>query len=272
MHEEETECRGQPGVAPVRVTAVFAAFALLPAVEPAHPVPGLALLGGTPALAQTVNSPTPIDTPYRWRERGTRLGYTAGFHSADRGALNFAQGSALTGGFKARFRVSNPLSLELGAAFSPANRYVLDFVSDSAPAWSDTVAAGWLRTDVGVQFSLPGARTWHSIQPSLVFGGGFLFGVDEGAAQFLADPVHEPYRYNIATAPHLYAGAAVEFYLSESLSIGLEARDYLTRVTAPDGFLVSTTLNLLEETGLPAVRRRNWHHNLDFGIVVWLHY
>lgn len=213
-----------------------------------------------------------IDSPFRWREKGFRLGFFGGYHAANRGALEFGQGPATAAGTKLRLRVSSPLSLELGATYVPAERWTQDLLADGGPAVVDTVAAGWLRTDLTAQISLTGARTWHGIQPYGLFGTGFVFGVDEGASPALADPALEVFRYDISTAPQLHLGLGFEVFPTSKIGIGFEARDYLIRLTAPDGFLLQEVLDAIEAVGGPAPQKTSWGHNLEFGILLWYYF
>lgn len=235
--------------------------------------PGLlALLVSLCAASAALGQEGRIDSPYRWREKGFRIGLFGGYQRADRGSLEFGQGPSAVGGARLRVRISSPLSLELGAGYAPAERWVIDPRVATGPMVVDTVTAGWLRTDLGVQLSLPGARTWHGIQPYALFGAGFVFGIHEGASEVFADPALEPFRYDISTAPQIHVGAGFEVFPSEKIGIGLEVRDYLIRLSAPDGFLGSEVLQILEEVGAPAPAASAWQHNLEFGIVLWYYF
>ncbi len=212
-----------------------------------------------------------IDSPYRWREKGFRVGLIGGYHYGNRGRLEFGQGPAAMGGAKLRFRASSPLSFEVGATYAPADRWVMDINADGGPAIVDTVAAGWLRGDVGAQLGLTGARTWNGIHPYVLFGGGLVFGIDEGASEFLADQALEPFRYDISTAPHIYGGVGLEFGRGK-FTFGIEARDYMVRLTSPDGFLLPATLDRLQNFDTPAPVKTSWGHNIELGIVIWYYF
>ena len=231
---------------------------------------GLAVLGSHPAVLEA--QAERIDSPFRWREKGFRIGLFGGHHAANRGALEFGQGPTNAAGAKMRVRASSPLSLELGATYGAASRWTLDVNAEGGPAIVDTVDAGWLRADAGVQIGLTGARTWHGFHPYGVIGGGFVFGVNEGASEALADQALEPFRYDISTAPHLYVGVGFEIFPSEKIGIGFELRDYLVRVTSPDGFLFPATLELFEAAGSPAPESAVWGHNPEFGISIWYYF
>ncbi|WP_419165265.1 hypothetical protein [Candidatus Palauibacter sp.] len=231
---------------------------------------GLAALASYPAALEA--QAERIDSPFRWREKGFRVGLFGGYHAANRGRLEFAQGPTSVAGAKMRVRASSPLSLELGATYGAASRWTLDVSGEGGPAIVDTVAAGWLRADAGAQIGLTGARTWNGIHPYGMIGGGFVFGINEGASEALADQALEPFRYDISTAPHIYVGLGFEIFPSEKIGIGFEIRDYLVRVAAPDGYLFPATLDLFEASGAPAPEGTVWGHNPEFGISIWYYF
>ena len=214
-----------------------------------------------------------IDSPYRWIPRGLRVGWSGAYHLADRADLEFAQGSTLATGGRFRVRVSSPLNLELGAIYAPATRWVVDPRLETGPAVVDTVSAGWLRLDAGVQLGLTGARTWNGFHPYGLFGGGFVIGVNEEISETFAEQGLEPFQYKIGTAPHLYAGLGVEVFPGGGkIGIGFEARDYLIRVKTPDAFFFSDILDTIEEVGGEAPTDTQWGNNLEFGIVLWYYF
>ncbi len=212
-----------------------------------------------------------IDSPYRWREKGFRIGLFGGYHAANRGTLDFGQGPSAVAGAGLRLRISSPLSFDFGAAYAPAERWVVDPRPETGPAIVDTVSAGWLRIDLGVQVAFTGARTWHGIQPYGLFGAGFVFGIDEGASETFADPALAPFRYDISTAPQLHVGLGFEIFPAENLGISFEVKDYLIRLSAPSGFLLSDILQTIDELGLEAPNPTAWNHNPEFAVAFWFY-
>lgn len=214
-----------------------------------------------------------INSPYRWIPRGLRVGLYAGYHLADRGDLEFGQGSAVTTGARFRVRVSSPLSLELGAVYAPASRWVVDPRLETGPAIVDTVSSSWLRLDAGVQLALTGSRTWNGFHPYALFGGGFVIGLNEEISETFGAQELEPFQYNIGTAPELFTGLGVEIFPGGGkIGIGFEARDYLIRVKTPDAFFFSDILDTIEAAGAEAPTDTQWGHNLEFAVVLWYYF
>ncbi|MGH7541491.1 MAG: hypothetical protein ACRELC_10870 [Gemmatimonadota bacterium] len=213
-----------------------------------------------------------IDSPYRWIERGLRVGLYGGYQAANRGNLDFGQGPTALGGARFRVRVSSPLTLELGVGYGPASRWVIDPRLETGPAPVDTVSAGWLRTEIGVQLGVTGSRTWHGLHPYALFGGGFVFGVNEEASEAFSEAGLAPFRYDVSTAPHLYVGLGAEIFPSDRIGLGFELRDYLVRLKAPDGFFQDEILRAIEELGGEAPKETQWPHNPEFSLGLWYYF
>ncbi len=223
------------------------------------------LLAATPSQAQEER----IRSPYRWIERGLRVGLFGGYHNGSRGNLEYGQGPTSVAGARFRVRISSPLSLELGAGYAGAERWVIDPRLTTGPAPVDTVSASWLRLEAGVQLALTGRRTWNRLQPYAVFGGGFVIGLDEQIGEPFEDEALRGFVYEIGTAPALFAGVGVELFASDRITLGLEVRDYLVRLRAPDGWFAQDILTTIEEAGAEAPKRNQWAHSPEFAVVLW---
>lgn len=213
-----------------------------------------------------------IDSPYRWREKGLRVGLLGSYHAGNRGNLKFGQGPAAAAGAKFRARISSPLSFEVGLTYGWADKWIIDPRVETGPVAADTVDAGWMRLDVGAQIGLTGARTWHGFHPYGLIGGGWVFGINEGGSPVFGDPALQSFRYEINTAPHVFLGLGTEVFASEKIGIGFEIRDYFIRQKAPPAFLAPDILAILEEAGAPAPRATAWLMNFEFGISLWYYF
>jgi hypothetical protein len=233
----------------------------------------LAPIGLEAQEAQEEGQEERIDSSYRWIPRGLRVGWLAGFHVGDRGDLGFGQGSALATGARFRVRISSPLSLELGAVYAPADRWVVDPRLEAGPAVVDTVSSAWLRLDAGIQLGLTGSRTWNGFHPYALFGGGFVIGMNEEISETFGEQELEPFQYKIGTAPELFTGLGVEVFPGGGkIGIGFEARDYLIRVKTPDAFFFSDILDTIEAAGAEAPTDTQWGHNFEFAVVLWYYF
>lgn len=245
----------------------------------AAPTSALLVLLAVPG-ARAQEEPTPevrdqeqsIDSPFRWIERGLRVGLSAGYVDAGRGNLRFGPGSTATLGARLRARISSPLSIELGATYGGAERFVVDPRLETGPAAVDTVASGWVTGDVALQVALTGARTWHGLHPYVLFGGGLMIGVDEEGSDVFADSALADFRYDLGTAPLFQGGVGVELRPSDRIGVGLEVRDFLLRLKAPDGFFRREVLDIIEEIGAEAPAESQWPGNLMLNVTLWYYF
>lgn len=203
-----------------------------------------------------------IDTPYRWLERGTRLGLVGGYIFTNRGDPPFGPGSSPFLGARFRARLSSPLSLEIGGGYGNSNQYVIDPRLEGGPAIVDTVNADWLIIEASLQFAFTGARSYHKLQPYVVLGGGIFMGLSTGTSNALEIP-QQPFVYEIGTSAMVHLGVGTELDVSRRLGLAFEVRDNLWHVRTPEGwFLPSVLLNLLD-TGSPAPDESQWTHNFE---------
>lgn len=222
--------------------------------------------------AQEAGGQDRIDSPYRWIPQGLRVGLTGGYLNASRGSLDFGPGSAAFAGARFRARVSSPLSIEVGAALGSSDRFVIDPRLETGPAPVDTVSSTWLAAHLALQVAVTGARTWRGIQPYVLFGGGLKSGLDEERSEVFADTALADFRYQIGTAPVFQAGVGVELRPSDRIGLGLEFRDHLFRLKAPDGFFRAEVLEAIEEAGATAPEDTQWTNNLELSATLWYYF
>ncbi len=236
-----------------------------------------------------------IDSPYDWIERSRRFGAFGGRVGGTRGDLEFGPGPAEVAGARFRFRVSSPLSLEVGLGGGNSDRFVIDPLAEGGPRAVEQVPLRWLSADAAVQLALTGARTWNRLQPYVLLGTGLIFGVDQpvsprevpvdppdegengedgadGADEEETPPDLSAFRYRINTAPVFQAGVGTELHLSGRLGVSLEARDLIFRLRSPDGFFRADVLEAIEEAAAPAPRESQWTNNLHLTLTLWYYF
>lgn len=203
-----------------------------------------------------------IDTPYRWIERGTRVGLVGGYMFTNRGDPPFGPGSSPYLAGRLRARLSSPLSLEIGIGYGNSNEYVIDPRLEGGPAVVDTVDADWLIIEASLQFALTGARSYHGFQPFILLGGGVLQGLSTGQSDALASP-QAPFKYEIGTAGLVHLGIGAEYDLSSRWGLSFEARDNLWRVKTPEGWFRLDVLQNILDSGAVAPDNAQWTHNFE---------
>jgi hypothetical protein len=204
-----------------------------------------------------------IGTPYRWIERGTRVGIFAGYVFADRGDLQMGPGPTAMIGARLRTRLSSPLSLELNLAFGSSDRYVIDPRLDTYPEPVDTVGLDWMIAQLNLQLALTGARSLHRFQPYILLGGGIMLGISEERSEHFIDPTESAFRFELGTAPALTIGLGAEWDISSKLGLGFEVRDNIWRIKAPDAFFLPDVLAGIVESGAPAPKESEWLNNIE---------
>lgn len=213
-----------------------------------------------------------IDTPYRWIERGIRVGLYGGYVFTNRGQLNLGPGSTPIVGARARFRVSSPLTLEINLGYGfDSNLFLTDPRSPKYPAPIDTVGVTWGIVQGIIQFSLTGARTWHGIQPYFLLGGGVYFGLSQQPTDQIVIPTRD-FLFRIGTQPVADFGIGVERHFGQTVGVALEIRDHLWRIAAPDGFFRPDILLELGEDNLPVAESSDWTMNFEFSLAGYYYF
>jgi hypothetical protein len=203
-------------------------------VKGAAAVAGWALaalgLGAGPTSAQAITS------PYRFLDRGQSIGPFAGYIAASKGSIGFGPSSGPVFGARYGIRITGPFTLEAEAAYFPTTRAVLDTVP--ADTTVEVVGEADLALAIAwaaLRFNLTGPRTFHGVQPFLLFGGGAAIDVagDAAAEEDLAPDV----RFDFGTSFAGELGAGIEWFLSPSAALRLDGRNLLWRLKTPLPFL-----------------------------------
>lgn len=203
-----------------------------------------------------------IDTPFRWKEKGTRVGLVGGYIFTNRGDPPFGPGSSPFLGARFRARLSSPLSLELGIGYGNSDEYVIDPRLEGGPAVVDTVNADWLVIQGSLQFAFTGSRSYRRLQPYVVLGGGILQGLSTGTSDELASP-QQPFQYEIGTSPMVHLGVGAEYDISHRLGLAFEVRDDLWRIKTPEGWFRIDVLQNILDSGATAPDESQWTHNFE---------
>jgi len=235
---------------------------------------GLGLLAASPVEGQQVpatNAPH-ITSAYRWVGRALRLGAFGGWLDTNRGSDRLGPGSTPYGGLIFRARLSNPLSVEVQAAYGQSDLLVIDPRLASGPGVVDTTTTRWASIEAGLQFALTGQRTWHRLQPFVLLEGGLLRGFKQPLSPALSTTADAPFRYGLGTMPVLEAGAGFEWIPGGRFSVSFEARDKLLHIKAPSGFFQQSVLDQINQLGLPAPQDKQWTHNLALTVTVWRYF
>lgn len=220
---------------------------------------------------QAVAQEEVIDTPFRWIERGFRVGLYGGYLATNRGMLNMGPGSTGIVGVRGRIRLSSPLTLELNFGYGfDSNLWLLDPRSPEYPAPVDTVGVTFGLLQLGFQFSFTGSRTWHGLQPYLILAGGVYFGWNQERTTAIGIPT-TPFLFRIGTQPAFDLGLGLERHFGK-IGLAGEVRSRLWRFNAPEGFFLPGILLDLGERGLPVAMNSDWVLNFEFSLGLYYYF
>jgi hypothetical protein len=126
------------------------------------------------ALAgQSAVSAQAIQSPYRFVDETQAASLFAGYIATGKGSVGLGPQSGPVFGARYSIRLSGPFVIELEPAFFKSTRQVRDTtVVDSARQVVGEGDISLLIANGALRFNLTGPRTWHGLQPFLLFGGG----------------------------------------------------------------------------------------------------
>lgn len=204
----------------------------------------LALAGlSTPAAAQDIPS------PYRYIEAKKETGIFAGYVSAQTGRFGYGPSGGLLVGARWGIELSGPISFETAAGLIQGSRDVINprrAEDDMKVGEADVLMS---TIDGRLKFSFAGQRTWHSMSPFIVFGGGVAF--DLATDDATDDLLEAEDRFDFGTSFYGTAGAGARWFLSDRITLRGDALFQLWQIDTPPGFAEP-------ERGFPRVEESEW--------------
>jgi hypothetical protein len=215
---------------------------------------GLAL--ARPAEAQQITS------PFRFIETTQSLGVFGGYLITSPGTPEVGPQSAPMIGIRYNLRFTGPLSGEAAISFSPSERQRLrddTLVAGVNPVpTGETPAMNLVFAEAGLRFHLTGARTWRDLAPYVIASGGVAADLTGRTDEDLALP--EPQRFRFGPSFALGVGVGTDWFVTERLSLRLEARNHILRLQVPAGLR-------------PALQSENqWTNNLGLSLGTAIHF
>lgn len=193
---------------------------------------GLALLAIGPVTAAAQN----IDSPYRFLDTRQSIGPFAGYVSMEPGAIDLGPESGTILGVRYNLGISGPFVLAAELSWISGTRAVQDTVPDDS-TWTKIGEADFrvVSALAGLRFNITGPRTWHGLLPYLLFGGGLTSDVAGDSEPNASLPANVQLDFGNTFTGVL--GAGLEWLPSESISVRLDARNMLWKLTTPTAFL-----------------------------------
>jgi hypothetical protein len=178
-----------------------------------------------------------IDSPYRFVDTKQSAGLFGGYIFASEGSIGLGPESGPVFGGRYGIRLSGPFTIEADIGYFPSTRAVLDTVPGEVTFTTIGEADLTLLLARGaLRFNLTGPRTWHSMQPFVVFGGGVVIDLSSEAA--VEDNLPQDARFDFGTSFAGELGAGVELFFSRRLALRLDGRNVLWQLEAPIAFLL----------------------------------
>jgi opacity protein-like surface antigen len=216
-------------------------------------LPVIALTIGVSAGEATAQR---IDSPYRFMDTNQFVGVWGGQLQASEGRLDMGPQPAPIFGANWAIRLSNAFAIGADVAFSPSTRTVRDTTHTvtGADTVFDAIGEADINLIIGmanVRLNLTGARTWNRLQPYIMFGGGVA--IDASGAPILDQDLEPNVPFDFGTSFAGQFGGGVEWFPTGRVSVRLDARNMLWKLSVPDAFR-------LTEVGR-TLRRSQWEQN-----------
>ena len=201
-----------------------------------------------------------IASPYSYVEDSQYGGVFAGYLWTGGLEPDLGPQPAPVAGALYGIRFSGPLSGEAALGLIPSERTVFrnaaapqDSVNPVAVESTDMLL---LFAEGALRLNITGPRTWNGLMPFLLAGGGLVADLsgDSGAE------IEDAERFDFGPALAVSVGAGTEWFVSERLSLRLEVRDRLWRLTVPAGL----TEGVDEDA--------RWTNNLGLSVGASLHF
>lgn len=203
-----------------------------------------------------------IRSPIRFIEQTQSLGVHAGYLFTEPGNPAVGPRNAPIFGVRYNLRFTGPLSGEAAISFAPTERAIIAEDTqlpgiDPQPT-GDVATMNLILAEAGLRFHLTGPRTWRNFAPYVLATGGVAADLS-GRGEFdEALPEAQQFRFGPAFA--VGVGLGTDWFLTERLSLRLEARDHIFRLQVPAGLRGTTRA----ET--------QWTNNIGISLGTALHF
>jgi hypothetical protein len=152
--------------------------------------------------------------------------------SADRGSVGLGAKSGPAYGVRYGIRLGSAFQIDVDGMYFPTEHAVLDTaVVDSAFKQIGTASQTLVVATLAMRLNLTGARTWHGLQPYVVFGGGGVIEAKKDKAAIETAPVDARFAFGTSFAGVF--GGGFELFPTNRLAIRVDGRNILWKVKTP---------------------------------------
>jgi opacity protein-like surface antigen len=223
----------------------------------------VAAVFATALLRPAAASAQRLDSPYRFITQKQHVDAFGAYFDPSHGRLGAGPNSGYGGGLRWGMAISGPLAIELELAYAPLTRPVVDtaFNADSSHVVKGQADMNMMTALANVRFNLTGARTWHSLQPFLLFGAGLAtnFSKENGADSLVVRDA----RFGFGTSFAGNVGAGLEYFVSPRIAARLDGGATLWKLKAPNAFILK---------GPGVIPASEWERNLKMTAGLSLHF
>ncbi len=209
------------------------------------------LLATTPGLVRGQEIPS----PYRFIETRQEAGLFAGTLSQGRGRFGFGPGSGPVFGVRYEIGISGPFAIEGVGSYIQTTRDVIDPRRDEGDRIVGEADARLASVDARLKFSLTGERTWNNLSPTVIAGGGVVFGVD--GLQPEDDQLGGDDKFDFGTSFLGVVGGGGRWFLTERFLVRAEVLMNFWKIDTPRGYLDTTR-------GFGSVAQDEWVSGFSF--------
>jgi len=219
--------------------------------------PGCLTAAAILMLAPRAGSGQTIPSPFRYIETRQEAGVLAGVTHAGTGRFGFGPSGGTRLGARWGIRLSGPLGFEGVAGVVSGKRDVINparLEGDRKVGEADVLLGS---VDARLRFTFTGDRSWHSLAPFLLAGGGIVF--DMSKAQAVDEQLEARDRFAFGTSFLGTFGGGSHVYLTDRLALRGDAVFSLWKIKTPPGFSDP-------ERGISGVAQSEWVNALHFTV------
>jgi hypothetical protein len=203
-----------------------------------------ALLAAGSRLAAQV-----VPSPYRFLENSQTVTVYGGYVATERGDLDTGPHSGPLVGIQYLGRFAGPLSGTAGVSYIASQRTVFDVATTGGLTALGETDAHLLQAEAGLEFTVTGARTWHSLAPFIGATVGLITDLAGGSQLEEDAELGETEVIDFGPSFAVGGSAGTDWYLTERVSIRAAARGHLWRFTTPAGLAGSERTEWLKNGG-----------------------